>query len=299
MKPAQPIPYQGSKRLQAPKIMEFLPANFNRLVEPFAGSAAFSYAVATSKPTTQFLINDLNRPLVNLLYKIIELPEEISANYERIWTAQLGNEKEYFKNVRSLFNEEQRSEYLLYLLARCVKGAVRYNNNGEFNQSPDNRRLGRKPTSMKKEIFKFSNALKGKCNFKSLSYVDLFDYLDDGDIIYMDPPYQGTSSKRDNRYLQGLAVEDFIKSLRTLNEMKIPYLFSYDGKLGDKEYGVELPKDLNLERHFIANGRSTTSTLNGGKEETIESLYISKALRTLNGRKVINKCSSQIELNFA
>jgi len=32
---------------------------------------------------------------------------------------------------------------LLYLLDRCVKGAVRYNKEGWFNQSPDKRRLGR------------------------------------------------------------------------------------------------------------------------------------------------------------
>ena len=300
MKPAQPIPYQGSKRLQAPKIIDYLPNKFERLVEPFAGSAALTYAVAVRQRTSAFLINDLNRPLINLLYRIIEHPDEIGYRYREVWTKQLGNEKEYYKTVRSLFNDEQRSEYFLYLLARCVKGAVRYNSSGEFNQSPDNRRLGRKPASMIKEIQRFSKELKGKCSFKSLDYRELFDYLREGDVVYMDPPYQGTSKKKDSRYLEGLQVDEFVESLERLNDLEIPYLFSYDGKLGNKSYGVELPSRLKLKKISINTGRSTTSTLNGGKAHTVESLYISEALVNMRSREPKNQdCNSQLLMNFS
>ena len=39
-----PIQYQGSKRNLAPVILRYFPKGFNRLVEPFAGSAAISIA---------------------------------------------------------------------------------------------------------------------------------------------------------------------------------------------------------------------------------------------------------------
>ena len=298
MKSAQPIPYQGSKRLQAPKIIEHLPPKFNRLVEPFAGSAALSYAVSCSKRTNSFLLNDLNRPLVNLLYKIIEHPDDISKKYDEIWTGQLGNERNYYNRIRSLFNEEQRSEYFLYLLARCVKGAVRYNSSGDFNQSPDNRRLGRKPRNMNNEIQRFSAALKGKCEFKSLDYKTLFEYMRDGDVLYMDPPYQGTSKNKDSRYLKGLNVSDFIDSLTQLNKNEIPYLFSYDGRLGNTVYGIDMPDDLHLKKIEIKTGRSTTSTLNGGKEETVESLYLSEALQRMQSRTSAVYSMPQLRINF-
>ena len=118
-----------------------------------------------------------------------------------------------------------------------------------------------------------------------MSYDLLFDYLQDGDVVYMDPPYQGTSKKKDSRYLEGLKVEDFINSLEFLNRNRVPYLFSYDGTLGEKKYGIELPSYLNLEKVSIKTGRSTTSTLNGKKEETIESLYISNFLVEMNRKK--------------
>ena len=39
MKLPHPIPYQGSKRNLADQIMRFYPDDFDRLIEPFAGSA--------------------------------------------------------------------------------------------------------------------------------------------------------------------------------------------------------------------------------------------------------------------
>ena len=48
------------------------------------------------------------------------------------------------------WGETGKPDLLLYLLARCVKAAVRYNASGEFNQSPDNRRRGMPPHDARK-----------------------------------------------------------------------------------------------------------------------------------------------------
>lgn len=40
------VQYQGSKRILAPQILQYMPQKFNRLVEPFAGMAAITIAVA-------------------------------------------------------------------------------------------------------------------------------------------------------------------------------------------------------------------------------------------------------------
>lgn len=34
------VQYQGSKRILAPQILQYMPNRFNRLIEPFSGMAA-------------------------------------------------------------------------------------------------------------------------------------------------------------------------------------------------------------------------------------------------------------------
>jgi len=278
MKIPQPIPYQGSKRALAPLILKYFPAKINRLIEPFAGSSAITVATAIRSKASKYWINDLNQPLVTLIEEIVNNPEKISSNYKDVWIKQLGNEKKYYKEIRNRFNTHSRPEDFLYVLARCIKGAVRYNSIGEFNQSPDNRRKGKLPKTMRKEIFQISNLLKGKTKFTATDYSHIFQEANELDLIYMDPPYQGTSNKKDSRYLAGLNLEEFILNLELLNLKNVPYLISFDGKLGNKSYGNDLPKALQLRKIMIEVGRSTTSTLLGQDEITYESLYLSKAL---------------------
>src|SRR5580692_110831 len=122
-----PIPYQGSKRLLAREILSRIPAKVGRLVEPFAGSAAMSLAAAHAGISSSFWINDAHAPLISLWDAILNRPVSLSKSYERLWLEQAGQEREYFKIVRDLFNKHRAPEHFLYLLARCVKAAVRYN----------------------------------------------------------------------------------------------------------------------------------------------------------------------------
>ena len=138
----QPIPYQGSKRQIAPAILHHFPASIPRFVEPFAGSAAMSIAVAARRQAERFWINDAHSPLIQLWWEIIQRPEGIADRYTHLWNDQIGREREYFNEVRKHFNDQHEPADFLYLLARCVKAAIRYNAAGEFNNTPDNRRKG-------------------------------------------------------------------------------------------------------------------------------------------------------------
>jgi DNA adenine methylase len=94
----------------------------------------------------------------------------------------------------------------------------------------------------------------------------------------MDPPYKGTSGQKDTRYYDQMETETLITAMQDLNERDIPFILSYDGKLGNKEYSTKLPKSLALKKMDIHAGRSAQSPLLGREEETIESLYLSPAL---------------------
>jgi DNA adenine methylase len=106
----------------------------------------------------------------------------------------------------------------------------------------------------------------------------VLDEATPGDLVYMDPPYQGVCRKRDPRYLEAVDVADFVQALATLNRRGIRYLVSYDGRTGDKVHGDTLPDELALTLIELYAGRSTQATLLGRDDITIESLYISPAL---------------------
>lgn len=291
MKIPHPIPYQGSKRNLAADILRFFPEHIDRLIEPFAGSAAISIASAYYYKADKFIINDINEPLINLLKEIVDNPQKIVNEYHFIWTNQLNDEERYYYEIRDRFNETKEPKYLLFLLAKCVKAAVRYNVNGNFNQSPDHRRKGRHPDTMRFDILNTSNLLKGKVTFFSLDYEKVLEMATERDLVYMDPPYQGTAKNGGFRYLEDLNHDNFLISLHKLNKRNVPFILSYDGRTGEKTYGEDLPKELNLHKVEIDAGRSSLATLHNRNERTIEAIYISNNLATIS---TINK---KIELH--
>ena len=278
MRVPHPIPYQGSKRRLSPAILARFPLGSPRLIEPFAGSAAVTLAAAARGKASRFVIADLNAPLMHLWRAMIEDPDGIADRYRELWHDQAGRERQFYDHVRDQFNATHEPERLLYLLLRCVKAAVRYNANGDFNQSPDNRRRGMNPETLRAEIAGASRLLKGKTQVVAGDYRDVLEGARPEDIVYMDPPYQGVCGDKDSRYIKGLSFEDFTQELRKLNQRRVSYILSYDGRANDQVYGRPMPEDLDLFRMELDAGRSTQATFLGKNMTTYESLYLSPAL---------------------
>lgn len=277
--PPHPFPYQGSKRTIAQAILQHCPNDVQRLVEPFCGSAAVSLAAASRGLAKAFILNDLNKPLMELWGWILERPAELISGYERLWVEQhhVGR-KEFFYHVREEFNRSPKPHYLLYLLARIVKGSVRYSASGEFNQSADNRRSGMHPTAMRKQILGVHTLLRNRTVTIATDFREVICHVSSLDLVYMDPPYQGTSFTRDHRYYHGISYYEFADALAEMNNHHISYIVSYDGWTGSKGHGALLPSSLALTHIYVDAGRSAQATLLGKKYNTIESLYLSPAL---------------------
>ena len=287
MKLAAPhiVQYQGSKRILAPQILRYMPRRFGRMVEPFAGSAAMTIAAAAERRATSYLVNDLNGPLVGVIEAAVSNPDGFLRDYATVWEAQFsfpGGHLAHFYKVRDDFNSGDTSPAnMLYLLARCVKGSVRYGRNGNFNQSPDKRRHGTSPSKLARNVRCVSALLNGSTEFSSVDYREVFERTVPGDVVYMDPPYQGVSEARDCRYLSGLSFDEFAESLETLNRKGVDYLISYDGACGEREYGQELPAELGCRKVMLRAGLSRQALFLGRKSITFEALYVSKGLVSL------------------
>ena len=279
------VQYQGSKRNLAPQILRYIPQKFNRLIEPFAGMAAITIAVSSQNRADRYLLNDLNKPLVNILEESITNPQRLIDNYTKVWCEQLtfeGGSVEHFYKVREDFNKgNQCAANMLYLLARCVKGSVRYSSSGMFNQSPDKRRMGTNPKNLARNVYMISSLLKGKTEFMSNDYREVTKNAKSGDIVYMDPPYHGVCTSRDCRYFSGIDFNEFVDCVEDLNRRGIDFIISYDGTCGDKQYGQDLPAELGLKKVMLNAGLSSQSLLLGKKETTREALYLSRNLRNI------------------
>ncbi|MBI4668090.1 MAG: DNA adenine methylase [Elusimicrobia bacterium] len=248
MKTPHPIPYQGSKRNLSVQILAYFPKQINTLIEPFAGSGAITLAAAAWGLADHYHLNDLNTPLMELWRMIIEEPNRLARQYETIWFSQHADHREYYYRIRKEFNQTCQPHHFLYLLARCVKASVRYNLKGEFNQSPDNRRLGALPATVRDHILGASCLLKGRTVCTSQDYRNI---------------------------VREAGSEE---TLRDLNSRNISYIVSYDGRTGGKVHGRVLLPDLQLRHIELDAGRSAQETLLGRAAVTYESLYLSPAL---------------------
>ena len=67
-------------------------------------------------------------------------------------------------------------------------------------------------------------------------------------------------------------------ALDVLNKRNIDFLISYDGCCGTRQYGNDLPKELECKKILLDAGLSSQATLLGKREVTYEALYVSKGL---------------------
>ncbi len=109
----------------------------------------------------EFWLNDFNAPLAKLLSLIVNSPKELAKFYANSGGPTMRMRWSIIISAR-VVKPHAGCALLLYLLAPCVKGAVRYNGEGLFNQSPHKRRLGTQPETMQANIDAISALLRSK-----------------------------------------------------------------------------------------------------------------------------------------
>lgn len=278
-----PIPYQGSKRNLASLIGNYVPRDIETWYEPFAGSAAMSLWMLARNPPKKVVLGDSLEAIMQLWRNILSRPEFVASRYRSIWAGQLAGDSDYFNSIRRRFNDARDPIDLLYLMCRCVKNAIRFNAKGQFTQSVDKRRLGMHPDRMEKAVNGASYLLRGRTEVRSGDWLETTSDAAPADLIYMDPPYLGTSIGNDRRYAEWMSQERLIGGLQSLNDRELRFLLSYDGMSGEKTYGPPLPQNLGMSHLLLNAGRSSQATLNGSNDQTFESLYLSQGLLAQSG----------------
>ncbi|WP_336855582.1 DNA adenine methylase [Pseudescherichia vulneris] len=180
------LKWAGNKTAIMSQLKEHLPAG-PRLVEPFAGSCAVM--MATDYP--HYLVADVNPDLINLYQVIKEDVNSFIHLAERIFS-KFTTEEGYYK-CRQFFNTVplepiDKSAYFLFLNRHCYRGLCRYNQRGLFNVPYGNYK---KPYLPVDEIRAFAEKAV-RATFICASYDETLAMLQAGDVVYCDPPYDGT-----------------------------------------------------------------------------------------------------------
>lgn len=189
------LKWVGGKRTFAKKaalkIREYLDSTGGSLIEPFAGGAAMSLAVR--RETT---IADVNKELISFYRHVRDSPEGLAFGLSNLVTKYGYTEDAYYRvrDTLSVKTSLEEAARFLYLNRICYNGVYRVNKNGDFNV-PYGKPSLRKPI---KSLFPDSTKIRDvsaalvDATFRAVDFEVVVSMAGPGDIVYADPPYDGT-----------------------------------------------------------------------------------------------------------
>ena len=182
------VKYQGGKTKELSLIQELLPSYFTRVVEPFCGGAAVSFAL--DYPA---LMCDLNKDVINLYSVVADdtLYPRLQEKVNDLKTLEHNDLEKEFYIAREVINNSWDyvnvyDRALSYIIVRqlCFSGMERYNSKGKFNVPFGHYQRFSCNLSLAHHQF-----LKTKCNFKHETFAEIFPQIKNDDFIFIDPPY--------------------------------------------------------------------------------------------------------------
>ena len=260
------IKWSGSKRSQAFEIVNKIPKH-NKYFEPFLGGGSIMYALNPSNA----ICSDICEPLIKLWDVIKKDPIGLADYYREQWGRMQEEGYQVYYEIRDEFNSSFSPYNLLFLSRTCVNGLIRFNSDGQFNNSLHYSRKGINPETLRKIILDWSSRIQ-TVTFKACDYKEATKEAGDGDFIYLDPPYFNTKGRYYS--LSTIDFDEFFDYLKELNNRGVKWALSFDGKTTNKDYSVQLPENLFVNHYYLHAGKSAFKKVMDKQSNTVyESLY--------------------------
>jgi DNA adenine methylase len=258
------IKWSGSKRLIAKEIISYFPNECDFYFDPFLGGAS----VLEYLPKNAFCC-DINGSLIDFRNLVKNEPKKLSDSYRYNWT-ELQKDYTHFLKVRENYNKNKNGYDLLFLSRTCVNGLIRYNHQGNFNNSLHYSRKGTNPDKIEKAIFDVSNIIQDYTFFEG-DYSEILGKVTADSLIYLDPPYYNTKSM----YYGKIDYEPLWFFIRQAKDKGAKVAMSFDGTTNNKDYKAIVPNDLFKRNILIKSGKSTfNKVIDKVQNEVYESLYL-------------------------
>lgn len=265
MKPI--LKYGGGKSKEIPKILEHIPKEYNRYIEPFFGGGALYFYLENKNS----IINDINIRLMDFyrdvannyenmrkqLDEIQEIYERNQREYKELKAINPDvrvnnmNEKLYYK-MRDLFNNNTSNEFLdsviyFFINKTAYGGMIRYNKNGEFNVP-----FGRYKNMNTKLLTNNHHELLKTANIYSVSYQNIFNMANKDDFMFLDPPYDCQFTDYGNGY--NFTEQDQIELSDNFKKLKCKALMIINkSPLTEKIYKEYIVDDASYDKVYNVN----------------------------------------------
>lgn len=290
------IKWSGSKRKQAPYIVSKFPKEINTYYECFLGGASVLHEllnqIACGNISCKHIVcSDINKDLINVwnMFKNPDTRQKLYDGYCELHKA-LKRRGEYIEGtepnrthitkcqtlyyeIRQQYNDYiDRNEYsdkrtiIFYWITRtCFNGLIRYNpKTNHFNASFHvGGRFGITPNELQSVFESWGCVIDsfikngGTIEFVNKSYNDVICDAKEGDVVYMDPPYENTTGMY---FCKELDTKYFWNVLSKLNDRKVKWLLSYDGISGNNDLTADVP-NLYVRHEYVNAGHSSFKKL--------------------------------------
>jgi DNA adenine methylase len=190
------LKWAGGKGHLLSRLLTRVPSNVASYYEPFLGGGALFFALANRRTNLRAFLSDTNPDLIRAYNVVKDEPKEL-IDYLR-WYDHLYHESndksEFYYTIRQWkpTSRVESAARFVFLNKTCYNGLYRVNKNGEFNVP-----FGR---NKRPKIFDESNILAGSsilrqtnASIRALDYRQATENCREGDLVYLDPPYDPTS----------------------------------------------------------------------------------------------------------
>jgi DNA adenine methylase len=181
------LKWAGGKARLVPLIIERLPETMDTYYEPFAGSAAVFFALASRKRFRRAVLSDQNRELINV-YRCLK--RDVDGLIRLLREHQRSHSKDTYYDMRARNPNEldalSRAARTIYLNKTGFNGLYRVNRAGQFNVP-----LGRydKPNICDEPRLRTAAGTLKRVRLEVRDFASACEGSEPGDGVYFDPPY--------------------------------------------------------------------------------------------------------------
>jgi DNA adenine methylase len=148
------IKWSGSKRSVAKQLSQYF-SNCETYYEPFVGGGAMMPFARTQKG----IAGDIIPELIELWNTIKTDPLLVSEEYKIRWIDLQEKGQDVYYQIRDRFNKTKNCFDFLFLARTCVNGLIRYNTQGEFNNSFHLSRPGINPNTLRSQLLLWNRCI--------------------------------------------------------------------------------------------------------------------------------------------
>jgi DNA adenine methylase len=261
------VKWQGNKYKHINKFIQYIPQFTGTYIEPFVGSGALLLKLQPDK----WIINDINKDLINIWNRVKSQPNEIIERFKQfgIHFKPLSNKDKviYCKEITSKiellpYDLERASDYLLMKFCSYT-GDIIIKNKFHFSSLDMHIYIQNNYPFLKQnnydnilKVSQFLNNLNGKIFNKS--YEIILNKAKKNDFVFLDPPYIEERNYNFNYNKDELLDETFIHKLyqqvKKLDERGVKWLMTQ----ADTEQIKNIFKEYNIKTFQVYRMGSRT-----------------------------------------